>query len=887
MTYTPFLIANNATGLDRSRQPWLLPDDAQEVLYDGYVYRGVNSKREGYNGLATGQRITQPYTESRIVNQINNERTGQTNTGIPVSFSTANSPVGRGRVVISDGVETHTDNGLGAFPTAAAGTINYTTGAITGFQFNAASANPITVSYAYYPAEPVMGIMNYINETNEKILLVADTQRVNIYNKSFNILEYAGNTFEITGITNAANGVVTTGTNHNLATGDSVFIYGVGGMTQVNNQTFVITYVTDTTFELNVDTTAYGVFSGNGTGQQIYTGTNKNFWSWVNYQDGDGNPRLIFTNNKDQVQYYAPHLTPAFGDYVHYPNTATPDFQMISDTGVAIYSIKALLIFEYKDRLIMLRTTENNVVKPRRIRVSGTGASSDDFRTDATGAGFIDIPDQTWIMGAAFNRDDLIIFTEAATWILKYTGNDTVPFALDKIDTSRGSQAPFSAITYLNRTTAASTRGLIITDGYRVERSDDKIPAFTYNEVDGDNFDLCFAGSVDVDRDHYLLYPPPGQSGTFISQRILVTNYEEDNYAIYRIPLSCMGTHTQPVNVTWTDLLIYNNWDEFAAVYSNWNQFPYSKGTPISIGGGHKGEVWQLNVAGIEDNPQKIRNITQINSTTLEITTDWNNYSVNSIDQEMGKDIIYFTNVEGMVEINNQQYPITSITNNYTFRVAVPASVTFSPYTGSGTASRVIPFISQMKKFNPYLEGDKKVRCGWLYMYVQSTGTFLDKNLKITGATQANPCVITTLINHNYQTGEQVTIFGVGGMTQLNDLPFTITVLTPTTFSLNGIDSTGYGAYSSGGYVSTSEKAKLEVQVITNDTAHPTQLAPANPYQGSCTNLVFEDGIKKWYKIYINQTGRFIQFRFKNVQAGAKINIEATMPGFQPVGRIL
>src|SRR5690606_38231442 len=119
-----------------------------------------------------------------------------------------------------------------------------------------------------------------------------------------------------------------------------------------------------------------------------------------------------------------------------------------------------------------------------------------------------------------------------------YTGNDTTPFVLDRIDYSRGSDATFSVITYLNRTSAASKRGLIISDGYRVERQDEKIPDFSYNEIDGENFDLCFAGSVDADRDHYLIYPP---SGSNTSKRILVTNYDEDNYTIYRLPLSCMG----------------------------------------------------------------------------------------------------------------------------------------------------------------------------------------------------------------------------------------------------------------------------------------------------------------------------------------------------------
>lgn len=890
MTYTPYLIANYATGVDRSRQPWLLPDDAQEDLFDGYVYRGVMSKREGYNGFAIGQRGSQPYTESRMVNGIVLEPTPFNNTGAPITYTILNTPVRRGTVIVTDGIESHTDNGVGGFPTAAGGSINYTTGQITNFTFNAASASQVYVTYAYHPGLPVMGIMTFVTATNSKTLLVADTKYVNIYDSNNNILNSISQTALITGITNAANGVVTTSAAHNLSTNDRVLIYGVQGMTQVNNTEFTITVTGANTFQLNVDTTAYGVYTAGGVVEKVYTGNNRNFWSWVNYADGSGNPRLIFTNNKDQVQYYAPHLSPPIGDYVNYPTAAAPEFFMETDAAVPapITSIVALLVFEYKDRLLMLRTTENGVVKPKRIRVSGTGAQSDDFRTTATGAGFIDIPDGSWIQGAAFNRDDLIIFTETSTWVLKYTGNDTTPFVIDKIDESRGSQAAFSAITYLNRTTAASTRGLIITDGYRVERSDDNIPDFSFNEIDPGNFDLCFAGTVDADRDHYLLYPPPGQiAGQEKSLRILVTNYEEDNYAIYRIPISCMGTFAQAFDTIWSDLSVFQNWDQFAAVYGNWNAFSYSSGNPFSLGGGHRGEVWRLNVSEVEDNPQKIRNITVIDSTTIEVTTDWNNYADNLLDEEDEGEYIFLTGIEGMIEANNQQYPILSVTNNYTFRLAVPSTVGFSSYTGGGVASRVIPFISLMKKFNPFLDADKKVRCGWLYMYVSTSDTTLTNNLNITGASNTNPCVITTLLDHNYQTGQQVSVFGVGGMTQINGLQFFITVLSENTFSLDGIDATAYGVYTSGGYVATAQPCKMQIQVITNDVEHNTQLSTLNPYQGTVTNLTFEDGSKKWYKIYINQVGRFIQFRFRNQQAGSKIHIQAIMPGFQPVGRII
>ena len=70
MIYQPFLISNYATGLDREVQPWLLPNDAFVDLLDGFVYRGVTKKRDGYSGFAIGLKST--YTESRMVHQVAN-----------------------------------------------------------------------------------------------------------------------------------------------------------------------------------------------------------------------------------------------------------------------------------------------------------------------------------------------------------------------------------------------------------------------------------------------------------------------------------------------------------------------------------------------------------------------------------------------------------------------------------------------------------------------------------------------------------------------------------------------------------------------------------------------------------------------------------------------
>jgi hypothetical protein len=70
----------------------------------------------------------------------------------------------------------------------------------------------------------------------------------------------------------------------------------------------------------------------------------------------------------------------------------------------------------------------------------------------------------------------------------------------------------------------------------------------------------------------------------------------------------------------------------------------------------------------------------------------------------------------------------------------------------------------------------------------------------VSGATQANPCVITATA-HDLLNGDYIEINGVEGMTQLNGNVYQITRIGDDSFSLDGINSTGYDAYTSGGYL--------------------------------------------------------------------------------------
>ncbi|MEO5375854.1 MAG: TIGR02217 family protein, partial [Alphaproteobacteria bacterium] len=77
----------------------------------------------------------------------------------------------------------------------------------------------------------------------------------------------------------------------------------------------------------------------------------------------------------------------------------------------------------------------------------------------------------------------------------------------------------------------------------------------------------------------------------------------------------------------------------------------------------------------------------------------------------------------------------------------------------------------------------------------------------IAGISNASPCVVTTTVGHGLSTGDSVHLSGIQGMTQLNGRRFVITRINSTSFSLNGVDATGYGAWTTGGAVNTIPQA--------------------------------------------------------------------------------
>lgn len=87
----------------------------------------------------------------------------------------------------------------------------------------------------------------------------------------------------------------------------------------------------------------------------------------------------------------------------------------------------------------------------------------------------------------------------------------------------------------------------------------------------------------------------------------------------------------------------------------------------------------------------------------------------------------------------------------------------------------------------------------------------------ISGATAANPVVVTATA-HGFANGDLVEITDVAGMVELNGNTYTISAVAANTFTLTGVNGTGYTAYTSGGTarkVAPAAPAQLTAPLIT------------------------------------------------------------------------
>jgi len=84
--------------------------------------------------------------------------------------------------------------------------------------------------------------------------------------------------------------------------------------------------------------------------------------------------------------------------------------------------------------------------------------------------------------------------------------------------------------------------------------------------------------------------------------------------------------------------------------------------------------------------------------------------------------------------------------------------------------------------------------------FYKDGGLLTEATTNITAVTKANPAVVTAA-SHGLNNGDRVFIKSVAGMTEINNLEFTVANKTTNTFELSGINSSAFTTYASGGTV--------------------------------------------------------------------------------------
>ena len=751
MPYKPFLIADKDNGLQLDNIPALIADDAYVQLVNAYRWRKRTKRKLGAQLLG---RLRREYTAVSIGNSPAsatwsfNLRTvyNTNNPTLPIAELPPIAQLQPGSVILTDGTDTFTDQGDGTLKRQdgdLTSTINYATWAIV-LNRTVALANAFTATFAYFPGQPVMGLLSQeLQAINAEATLAFDQTYAYLYDNtnsrfkeapSIMVARWHGtdanffwgeNTpaaifvtngtaaFQGYAITNiavvdATHVDVTIGANA-FAVNDYVFFYQVTGMTQINGLT--------------------GQVSIAGNPIRVTLASTAGFGAYVNGGIAIAQNRSIATTG-DGVRWYDMNQTT-------WANFQPP----INATNILI---GALIIFYYRDRLVMLQPIETtalggvgNATYYQRARWSQNGtfyyssnpipggqtSQSDSWRDDIPGkGGYIDAPTSERIISASLIKDNLQVFFERSTWRLRYSGNEELPFIWERINEEFGSDSTFGTINFDIGPKTIGSRGIIQTDGRNVSRIDQLIPDEVFNFENQHSGPQRVAGIRDFDEQVvYWAFPNDDENGTY-PNRVLLYNYMNTSWAIFRDSYTAFGYWQSFNDLTWGGANFTWGSAEFT-----WGSAKSQALYPTVIGGNQQGYVMKVQEITYNEQSLRIENITA--GTPVRITST--NHNLTNDDY-----VIPIGIVGNGSSLNGTVYGIQVFDANnfdlYSYSTAsldfdIPVTIGAGTYGGAGEIRRVDNFIIQTKKFNPALLEGAGSRLGWVDFYVDVTedGAFI------------------------------------------------------------------------------------------------------------------------------------------------------------------
>jgi hypothetical protein len=639
----------------------------------------------------------------------------------------------------------------------------------------------------------------------------------------------------ITAISQANPAVVTAANTFN--NGDEILITNVSGMTEVNGNIYTVANAAAGSFELSgIDSTSFTAYSSGGraatynsdrimgidryiksdgskstlifdtTNAAVYNGVTEVFdpldssaimsgsvtdYIWTeNWQPTGGTNRLYFTNGKEYDGISV--------DGIRYydPSVSTTNTTLFTPTvssSSTLYGSK--LIFTIKQRLVVLHTFENDGVTtstfPQRARWCKAQNPSLWDDSVAGEGGFVDAPTGDQIISARPLQDALIVFFTNSVWTLRPVSNPALPFRWDKINDYRACNGKMATIQYDRYVMAFGVRGITATDGVETKRVDNRILDFTTDDIDADQFGKVFSSRFFENERMLTLYA----NNSSENNKALILDDESLAYTKYEISMNCLGYGNLSADYALEDFTAANDLDisinDNDRGDDNLLSFYFQETSDIFLGGNTDGIIYIMNTEVTDDG-------TEITSNFL--TNAWNPYQQEGRESQLNYVDLY-VNTDESTQITVEFYKDTDVT----------------PY--AIRSSDILPPLGYLASVN--------------------------------NITQANPANVNAP-NHGLSTGDVIYIYGVKGMVEISG-EYTITVVDVNNFTLDGIDSTSFTAYSAEG------------QVVKNEYYRT----------------------KSWKRVLAGGIGFQHRMRLRSDGINAPLIIEAFQPKFKPRGRRL
>ena len=425
-----------------------------------------------------------------------------------------------------------------------------------------------------------------------------------------------------------------------------------------------------------------------GAGHNFGITNNWDYVSGTTYLDKDNNQRFIFTSaGMSKIYFYNGTDVRDFTAAADNPEYEAPALGPLTNATKVMYFNERLNFFV---PVINGKKYQQSVLYSAIKDASGNG---DKFNT--VGSGKEDYSTYENMMGATVLGDIAVINFSRSSQSLEITTNKNKPYWKRKIPSILGTDAFFSTVQWSYEIKSLGKTGAITCDGRKSLRFDNKIPYFTRDEIDPDNFELTYGGFDRENGQFLFAYRDAFTDLTDVTQdKVLVYNYEEDTWAKFDQRFSVFGETIDGESLAMNAILAstkHPTWGRMDTTQEIMNKIGAENERQKTLAGDNDGFIYEMN-RDYDDYATGITGITQAARAVITV-----NASAFKVD-----DAVIIKNVEGMTKINDEILFVTAATD--TSITVSRNSTDFTAYTGEGTISKLIEFEAELVPFNPYRE---------------------------------------------------------------------------------------------------------------------------------------------------------------------------------------